>query len=487
METGEIIALASLGVAVIVAPVAWLQYFRPGEKAPAKETNQTAHDNQNANQFNDVNGPVNIDQRTSDPDVIEAAVAGATRGIQQELVLKSEELEKAKKERDAAIEDLEAYKEKPDAPLGIDEAVARYRASEDSEAAEDIFQQILDAKKAEGATAYKEAAAAARHIGALAFLHDTEKALKAYRQAVDLDPDDPDGWNQLGRLFKRVGQLEEAEIAYSKLFDLGKGIQNKKFKAVAYGNIANLYQVRRDLKQALELNLKSLKLNEEIGDRHGTSGVLMNIGLIHQTIGEFEQAKEFYEKSIKLQKELGKRDGLGFVYGNLGVLQNFLGEIEKAEEMFKLSLNFCKEFNNKEGLANAYGNLGSLNLNKGFLDIAESMFKKSMEIDAEIGRKEGLANNYGDLANLYFKKGNFDQAAEMYSEALVCHDELGNKEGLAICQANIGQLVFTGGDLDPACKHWQKSLLLFEEIDAPHMVEQVRGLMAEAGCSVEEE
>jgi len=41
---------------------------------------------------------------------------------------------------------------------------------------------VLKTKEAEGRQANKEAAAAARHLGALAYLHDTNGALAAYPQ-----------------------------------------------------------------------------------------------------------------------------------------------------------------------------------------------------------------------------------------------------------------------------------------------------------------
>lgn len=56
----------------------------------------------------------------------------------------------------------------------------------------------------------------ARHLGALAFLHDTVKALAAYRRAVALDPHNPDSWNQLGHLLLRVGELDETSVMYRK-------------------------------------------------------------------------------------------------------------------------------------------------------------------------------------------------------------------------------------------------------------------------------
>jgi TPR repeat protein len=55
----------------------------------------------------------------------------------------------------------------------------------------------------------RDAAEAARHLGALAFLDNTEEALRWYRRAVELDPANADEWNWLGLLYYRTGQLDQ--------------------------------------------------------------------------------------------------------------------------------------------------------------------------------------------------------------------------------------------------------------------------------------
>ena len=120
-----------------------------------------------------------------------------------------------------AVEALQAARDSADAPEDIDEALSQLEAG-DTAKAEEIFRGVLERRRAEGTDAYKEAAAAARHLGALAFLHDdTDAALRAYSEAVELDPDDADGWNRLGQLRHRAGNLDGAVDAYERSFASG--------------------------------------------------------------------------------------------------------------------------------------------------------------------------------------------------------------------------------------------------------------------------
>lgn len=115
------------------------------------------------------------------------------------------------------VKALLAEKGESDAPEGIDEALACLEQGNTGKA-EDIFQKILATKEAEGQQANKEAAQAAKHIGALAYLHDTEKALAAYNKATELVPDDAEAWNEFGKLLMRKGDLSVAKGPSTKFW-----------------------------------------------------------------------------------------------------------------------------------------------------------------------------------------------------------------------------------------------------------------------------
>ena len=91
-----------------------------------------------------------------------------------------------------------------------------------TELAKAIFSEVEARKIKGGRAAHQEAAEAARHRGVLVFLHDTDKALAAYRRAIELDPENAEAWNGFGLLWARTGALDEAEAAYRELESLGE-------------------------------------------------------------------------------------------------------------------------------------------------------------------------------------------------------------------------------------------------------------------------
>ena len=254
-----------------------------------------------------------------------------------------EDRESTIRELTAMVESLEQQRQQPDAPPGIDAALKQLEQGETG-AAESIFQEILDTKKAGGRDANRGAAAAAgRHPGALYFLHDTQNAVSAYEEAVTLDPDDPDGWNQLGAMRYRLGQLDAAVQAYDRVQHLGNAAEDKTVIAVALGNLGLIYHTRGDLEKAEKYQLKSLALNEELGRTEGMASAYGNLGLIYRRRGDLEKAEEYLLNSLALNEELGRTEGIAIQHANLAQLARKKGNKATACEHWAKARRFFAE------------------------------------------------------------------------------------------------------------------------------------------------
>ncbi|MCH8097360.1 MAG: tetratricopeptide repeat protein [Proteobacteria bacterium] len=406
-------------------------------------------------------------------------------GIQiDELIQGHEETHQQIRQLTIAVNALAEQRSEPDAPPGIDAALEQLSRGE-TDSAEALFEEILERKKVEGEASLKEAAAAAQHIGALAYLHDTDKALSAYTQAVELDPDDPDGWNMLGNLRHRVGDLDGAEEACERVLALGNRASDESLLAIAYGGLGIINTVRGDLAKAEEFQLKSLSIVERLGRKEGMANTYGNLGIIYEKQGDLAKAEEYHLKSLAIDEEFGRKEGMASVYGNLGIIYGKQGDLAKAEEYHLKSLAIEEELGHKEGMASDYGNLGIIYEKQGDLAKAEEYHLKSLAIEEELGHKEGMASDYGNLGIIYEKQGDLAKAEEYHLKSLTIDEELGRKEAMASQYGNLGLVYEARGDLSKACGAWAKSRGLYIEVGASGSAEEVRGWMDEAGCSQE--
>ena len=337
----------------------------------------------------------------------QATVDALIAAHQQTVSAKDEHIYDLKKQLEAVVGALQAEQAKPDARPEIGEALAMLAKGEKNQA-EAVFEAVSAAATEQGRAGFRQAAEAQRHIGALAVLDDTEKALKAYRRATELDPDNTAGWNELGFLLHRIGELNEAESAYRRVEGLVKTANDHCVLAATYGNLGIVYKTRGELDKAVAMYKKSLALNETLGRKEGMAIAYGNLGNVHQIRGELDKAVEMHRKSLALNEVLGRKEA----YGNLGIVYKAWGELDKAEEMFK----------------------------------------KSLALDEALGRKEGMAINYVNLGNVYQTRGELDKAVEMYHQSLAIEEALGRKKGMAINNVNHGIVYEIRGDLSRAQK-----------------------------------
>ncbi len=380
-----------------------------------------------------------------------------------QLDTKDEQLS-AKDEQIKALTEAVTALSKADAPVrSINEAMRTLERGETKQA-KAIFAEVLQTKEAEGKNANKEAAAAARHLGALAYMNNPKEALNAYRKAVELDPDNAEGWNQLGILLDRTGEITQAEEAYRKVLTLGEAHQNKEEQAWAYLNLGNVYYTHGDLDKAEEMYRKALELDEALGRKEGMAANYGNLGLVYKTRGELDRAEEMHRKSLYLNQALSSKEGMAQNYCNLGIVYKTRGELDRAEEMHRKSLYLNQALSSKEGMAQNYCNLGEVNRIRGKLDQAEEMYRKSLEISEVMGSKEGMVINYGNLGLVYQTRGELNKAEEMHRKSLYLNQALSSKEGMAQNYCNLGEVYRIRGKLDQAEEMYRKSLEISEAL-----------------------
>ena len=313
----------------------------------------------------------------------------------------------------------------------------------------------------------KKLAEIQRNIGKLAFNNDTEKALKAYRRATQLDPDNADGWNRLAALLFRIGELDEAIGAFQIVLRLGQKHQDQEEMAWAYGNLGILYKTRGDLDKTIDYFNKTLEIHENLGHKEGMANQYGNLGNVYATRGDLDKAVDYYNKALKIEESLGRKEGMAAGYGNLGTVYQTRGDLDKAVEYYNKALQIDESLGLKEGMASDYGNLGNVYLTRGDLDKAVEYYNKALKINESLGRKEGMANQYGNLGIVYLTRGDLDKAVEYYNKALKINEDLGRKEGIAIQYQNLGIVYQMRGDLDKARIYWEKSLSLYQAIGSP--------------------
>ncbi|XCN75006.1 MAG: tetratricopeptide repeat protein [Candidatus Electrothrix aestuarii] len=230
---------------------------------------------------------------------------------------------------------------KADASIeGINNALASLERGKTKQA-RSLFAGLLKRRIPKDQRGNKDAAALARHLGALAFLNDTQAALVAYRKAVQLDPDNAESWSRLGQVLYRTGQLDQAEEMYRN----------------------------------------ALEFNNALGCMGGMAKAITGLGNVAFTRSELDQAEQMYKKALEIDKALGLKAAMAQDYSSLGNVAFSRGDLDLAEERYKKGLVLDELFRTKENIAKTYDNLGRVYKARGELDKAEQMRRKAATLD----------------------------------------------------------------------------------------------------------
>jgi len=376
--------------------------------------------------------------------------------------------------------------------------------------------------EAEGQSSIKVSAEYWRHIGALAFLHNTQKALTVYEKAVSLDPLEPEGWRYFGELQYRLGDLAGAEESFEHVLALGKSKADPKTQAMgymrlglislahgnlpraealatealrcadaagwqagmarAYVNLGNIHLTRGDLDNAEAMQGKAIALDEAAGNREGMAAAYVNAGIIDSIRGDLDEAEEMQRKALKLYEYLADKSGMAYAYGNLGIVYHQRRELDKAEDMQNEALMLNQEMGNKRGMALAYGNLGIIHETRGDLEKAKKMQLESLALYRKLDSKDGMARAHSNLGNIYLARGRRSEAEKRQRKALTLYQELSSKEGMAATNASLGKIYQIKGDKTAMCECWHKARDLYLQTGLPNKVAEVENLLKLNEC-----
>ncbi len=192
----------------------------------------------------------------------------------------------------------------------------------------------------------------------------TDEAVRYGKLAVELDPQNFNGWNLLGSAYYAKGELALAAEAYEKAGAIKpEAADVQRDLGLTYAELKDVAKAEAALKRALEIN--------------GGYESAYYLGKLYFNAGRFEEALDYVLKSI--QKN-GKNAG---AYNLKGVVLNQLGRYAEAAGSFQAGLVLAP------GDINLQVNLGIALLNSGEPSKARAVFEAVLpKIEQDVLRKQ---------------------------------------------------------------------------------------------------
>ena len=223
---------------------------------------------------------------------------------------------------------------------------------------------------------------------------DVEAAIQHLYQALRLNPQLPEAYNNLGRLLYKQAQFKEAQ------FYLAKALRIKSHYWEAHYNMAHCLVKQNQFTEAATHYLEVLKIIPNHPQTH------FNLGFIYLNEENYPLSEKHFKTVIELEPNNIE------AFRQLGFIAIQLGKSDVALQMLQEAIRLCP------GLSDVHHNLAILYLRQENRHEALTHFQKSFELDPNnITAKHMINALTGTLANntpLDYVRQLFDQYAEHY-------------------------------------------------------------------------
>ncbi len=215
-----------------------------------------------------------------------------------------------------------------------------------------------------------------------------DSAISYFEEAIQLNPNFSEAYNNLGNTKKRVGKIDEAILCFEK------AIQLKENNIEAYLNLANIYKENKHFNKLIKIYEKILSFNQN------DLKTLYNLGSAYLFLGDISKGKHYFEKIIKINKN------------HVPSYRNYISvtKITKENEIFKkleiLSEDIFSD-NDKilfyDALSKGYFDQDNDELAFKYLEKSNSLKKKNSKFSFERAEIE-----FKDIKSLFEKIDNID-------------------------------------------------------------------------------
>lgn len=243
------------------------------------------------------------------------------------------------------------------------------------------------------------------------------EAIEQYQQAIKLNPDYVEAYNNWGNTLGEQNRYEEAIERYQQATRMDKDY------AYAYHNIAHYlwrqgkYQAGREAWEEACRAYKRAK--QKAKDSNNTDHFYYYGGVLHDIFGTLNEAEEIYKEGLTLDpNHIGILTGLGNLYleqKDEDVYENVHGRAEtywKARENYRKAKHLLEYQLQKEEDAFTLLQLGELLLKMEEYTEAKKYLVRALEKDQESSAP------YADLGVLYTRKEDFKRGAQYFEDAL---------------------------------------------------------------------
>jgi tetratricopeptide (TPR) repeat protein len=244
-------------------------------------------------------------------------------------------------------------------------------------------------------------------------------ATQAYQEAIALQPDRVEAYNELANLWQRRGEAQAAIDCFQQAIAL------QPQAASLHYNLGTVFHGQGQLDLAAASYRQAIALQPQFGDAYN------NLGTVLRRQGQPAAAITLYQQALALQLDSFS------LYNNLGNAYRHQGDLAAAIAAYRQALAL------EDHAPDTYLSLGDCYSSQGQIDRAIAAYERALEL------RPDRAQTHSQLGNLLREQGQIDLAIAAYQKALSLQPHYPN------ARYNLAFALLTRGDLAPGWEEYQ--------------------------------
>jgi serine phosphatase RsbU (regulator of sigma subunit) len=194
-----------------------------------------------------------------------------------------------------------------------------------------------------------------------------------------------------------------------------------------------------DIGSSEEYARKALEESERLRYPEGKGNSLIQMANIEQIKGNLKLSEDYNLQALEILEKVNDQAGIAICLNNLGIISHDRNDYTAALEYYKKSLAINNRIKRQSGSATSLFCIGTVFENLGKYDSALVYYLNGREISERIGSDRLIAYSCTSLANVYFSMGNYLKSLEYNEKAIELYDKMSNYLGLLKTYVSLGQ------------------------------------------------
>ncbi len=245
--------------------------------------------------------------------------------------------------------------------------------------------------------------------------------------------------------------IKKAETSALQAISISRKIKYPKAEAEALLALTKIYRTQDNNLLALNKVIQSLRIFEQLNNKHGLAKSYFELGYIYKDIDNYQKSIDNFTKSFNLYTALGntpKATTCQMVMGHVNadrawILKDTMYSL-KALALYTTTLQYYKKSNDQERISLSLLNIGNLYLGLNKISPSDAYLEKSLDysnqslkITQKLKNKLNTSINLSNIAEAYYAKKKHTLALNYYLEAYETLKETGNVDFMLLTLSAI--------------------------------------------------